>query len=443
MQGCPKFYQAKINRNIHGIFFNFALMIGIYSFSVRVLDTLLSSIGSFNPKWEKLVKGREAAFLSLIQFKEENKNPVAWFHVASLGEYEQAKPVIQELKKFYPNWTVALTFFSPSGYENVVKKKQLHIDYISYLPFDTPDKAERFVELLNPKMVFFVKYDLWPNFIFTIKKKKIPLFLISASFRDSQIYFQKYGGFFRKALKAFDHIFTQDQPSLKLLKSISFENATLTGDTRFDNVKAISHKPRSFPLIEKFVSDQKVFVVGSAWEEDMKILIPFISANPQYKYLIAPHDIEENIIHGWQSRIGIGSLKYSELEKKEIRGEGVLFIDNIGMLSSLYQYGKLAYVGGASGKGLHNILEPLAFGIPVFFGKLKKRDKFPESKLSQTYGCGFEVQNLDEFQITLTELEKDYNYIKAQKGAEKMVEDHLGSAEKIVGHVRKLFSASC
>lgn len=415
-------------------------MIGIYNFSVRVLDTLLGRLGSFNSKWEKLSKGREGIFSSLTRFKVENKNPVAWFHVASLGEYEQAKPVIQELKKVYPNWTVVLTFFSPSGYENVVKKKQAHIDFISYLPFDTPDKAAQFVGILNPKMVLFVKYDLWPNFIFTVKKKKIPLFLISASFREKQIYFRKYGWFFRKVLMSFDHIFTQDHPSMDLLHSISYEKATLTGDTRFDNVKANSQKPTSYPMIEKFVKGQEVFVVGSAWEEDMSILIPFMSANPQYKYLIAPHDIEENRIHGWQSRIGIGSLKYSELEEREIMGEGVLFIDNIGMLSSLYQYGKFAYVGGAFGKGLHNILEPLAFGIPVFFGKLKKRDKFPESKLSQSYGCGFEVRNLGELQITLAELEKDFNYKNARKAAERMVEDHLGSAEKIVGHVRRLVS---
>jgi 3-deoxy-D-manno-octulosonic-acid transferase len=414
----------------------------VYNISVKVLDTLLDRFGKINPKWEKLVKVREEIIPSLSRFRKDNTNPVAWFHVASLGEYEQAKPVIQELKKFYPKWTMVLTFFSPSGYENVIKKKQPNIDFISYLPFDTTDKAAQFVEILKPQMVFFIKYDLWANFIFTIKKNRIPLFLVSASFRENQIYFRKYGGFFKKVLMSFDHIFTQDQHSLDLLNSISYKKGTLTGDTRFDNVKANSQKPKSFPLIEKFIEDKEVLVVGSAWEEDMTILIPLMSANPQYKYLIAPHEIKDNMIHGWQSRIGIESLKYSELEKKGISGEAVLFIDNIGMLSSLYQYGKFAYVGGAFGKGLHNILEPLAFGIPVFFGKLKKRDKFPESKLSQSYGCGFEVQNFEEMQIMLSELEKDLNYKNARKGAERMVEDNLGSAEKIVGHVQNFVEAT-
>jgi 3-deoxy-D-manno-octulosonic-acid transferase len=416
-------------------------MKGIYDFSLWVVAGFLGVFGKISPKWEKLVQGRKAVFPSLKAFVDVNEKNIAWFHVASLGEYEQSKPVVRELKRIYPDWAIVLTFFSPSGYEHVIKKNQPHIDFITYLPFDTPNNAEQFVCLLKPKMVFFVKYDLWANFILIIKKKNIPLFLFSASFREEQIYFKEYGGFFRKVLQNFDHIFTQNQQTVELLKSIQYDRVTVTGDTRFDNVKSISLKPKSFPLIENFIKDKPVIVVGSAWEEDMALIIPFISAFPQYKFIIAPHDINEKVISGWQSRIGESSIKYSELEAKGIKDGKVLFIDNIGMLSSLYQYARIAYVGGAFGKGLHNILEPLAFGIPVLYGKLKTINKFPEAAITQSYGCGFEVGNSDEFEKIAVALEEEKMYQLACKAAEQLVEDNLGSSEKIMHQVRKIIPA--
>src|SRR5690606_35637678 len=417
--------------------FNFAGMKVLYDISLTAASAMLKVFGGLSPKLKKMVAGRKTSFSALADFVKENPAKKAWFHVASLGEYEQAKPVIRELKQRYPDKAVVLTFFSPSGYEPATKKPQPNVDFIAYLPFDTAADAEKWVELLKPEMVFFVKYDLWANFIFSVKKRKIPLFLFSASLRPDQVYFKSYGGFFREVLTSIDHIFTQNQQSVALLNSIGYHQVTVAGDTRYDNVHAISQNPKRFPELDAFAQGKRVMVIGSAWEEDMALIIPFINSGTDYQFIIAPHDIHPEQIADWQSRIRLPSLKYSELSGKELAQERVLFIDSIGMLSSLYQYARVAYVGGAFGKGLHNILEPLAFGIPVVFGKLKKTSKFPEAAISQDYDCGFEVATATEFQQLLTELEDPDAYQAACEAAGKLVQDNLGSAKKIVEHLHK------
>lgn len=410
----------------------------LYDISLTASSALLKVFGGFSPKMEKMISGRKSSFSTLADFVKENPAKKVWFHVASLGEYEQAKPVIRELKQRYPDKAVVLTFFSPSGYEPATKKPQPHVDLIAYLPFDTAANAERWLEILKPDLVFFVKYDLWANFIFSIKKRGIPLFLFSASLRPEQIYFKSYGGFFRKVLGAFDHIFTQNQSSIDLLKGIGYTRATLAGDTRYDNVHAISQHPRQFPELAAFVQGQKVIVVGSAWEEDMALMIPLINSRADYTFIIAPHDIHPAQIEDWQSRIQRSSLKYSELGGNKIDRERVLFIDNIGMLSSLYQFAEIAYVGGAFGKGLHNILEPLSFHIPVIFGEVKKASKFPEAAISIRYGCGFAVASASDLERQVQVLEDKEKYQAACKAAEKLVADNLGSAQKIVEQVEKV-----
>lgn len=425
----------------NGIFLILFSMKRIYDFSFLMFTFLIRLFNWGSPKWKELVEGRKSVFPSLKNFVGKNQKRKAWFHVASLGEYEQAKPVIHELKRIFPDFAVVLTFFSPSGYGHVIKKPQPHIDFITYLPFDTPANASKFVDLLSPDLVFFVKYDLWANFILIVKRRNIPLFLFSASLRKDQIYFKSYGQFFRKVLKSFDHIFTQNQQTYDLLKSIHYNKVTFTGDTRYDNVKSISQNPTSFPEIKNFIQNRPVIVVGSAWEEDMDLIIPFINAKREYRYIIAPHDINNKTIADWQARINFPSIKYSEMEAKEIYEEEVLFIDNIGMLSSLYQYAKIAYVGGAFGKGLHNILEPLTFGIPVIFGQLKKMSKFPEAGVSRAYGCGFEAGNAKEFQQVILNLENGPTYELACRAADNLIEDHLGSAGKIMLHVQKITQA--
>jgi 3-deoxy-D-manno-octulosonic-acid transferase len=404
----------------------------LYDFSWNALLKLSPLIGRVSPKLKRLVDGRKSVFEELKAFREKH-GEVIWFHVASLGEYEQAKPVMAQIKKRMPGHSVLLTFFSPSGYENVIRKPQQNVDGIFYLPFDTPANAVRFVKLVKPSMALFAKYDIWPNYIAEIKKHGIPLFLFSAAFRKEQVYFKR-GGFLRQALKSFDHIFTQNQESVELLKTINYHSATFAGDTRFDNVKAISQNPKSFPEIEKWVDGQPTIVIGSAWQEDMDFLIPFINEDSRYKFIIAPHEIKSEVIRAWEKSIHKQSERYSDFKGGE--ETEVLFIDNVGMLSSLYQFAEIAYVGGAFKKGLHNILEPLAFHIPVIFGKLKKVSKFPEAKISQEYGCGFSVSDADELKATIGMLQQEDSG-KHQEAAAKMVTENLGSAEKIVNHIMK------
>ena len=406
----------------------------VYDITIKSFTAVAGIIKGVSPRLKTLVDGRKGLFENVRKFASDNKY-IVWFHVASLGEYEQAKPVIAKLKERMPESSVIVTFFSPSGYENVIRKTQPHVDFISYIPFDTPQNAELFISILKPKMAFFVKYDLWANFITEAKRRNVPLFLFSAALRPDQIYFKSYGGFFQKILKSFDHIFVQNQTTLDLLTTIGFSAASLTGDTRFDNVESHSRSPKKFPEIENWIRGRRTVVVGSAWQEDMDLIIPLINSDADYIYIIAPHDIDVQKMNRWQKEIKKESSLYSLISVNE--NSEILFIDNIGMLSSLYQYAELAYVGGAFGKGLHNILEPMAFHIPVIFGNLKKTNKFPEAGISQNYGCGYKVKDALELKEVVNTLQDENRYRKASQAAKKMVTDNLGSAEKIMAQVMK------
>lgn len=392
-----------------------------------IITNLLQNV---NPKLKLFVKGRKNVWQGLENFKNTAEKPIAWFHVASLGEYEQAKPVINQLKKQKPELSILVSFFSPSGYENIQKKKQENVDFVTYLPIDTARNARRFLKIIQPKMAFFVKYDLWANYILEAKKQNIQLYLFSAAMREDQVYFQPFGGFFRRVLKSFDHIFTQNERSLDLLHQIDIKNSSITGDTRFDRVSQIKATPVDFDQIKRLIGDKKTIVIGSAWQKDMDILIPFINQSKDYTFIIAPHDIHDGTMAEWESKIDKATVRFSDITSKE--NTEVIIIDNVGMLSSLYQYAYIAYVGGAFGKGLHNILEPLAFGIPVIFGKLRKAKKFPEAKISLDYGASCSVATFDELNTIISELEDPELYKETCKAANKLVKENLGSAEKIV-----------
>ncbi len=402
----------------------------LYDFSMILFSLLVKLLQKSRPKIRQFVAGRKNTFQEIAKFKSENQSPIAWFHVASLGEYEQAKPVIKQLKSKKPAFTVVLSFYSPSGYENVRKKKQDYVDLIIYLPIDTAKNSQKFIKILQPEIIFFVKYDLWVNYILEAKKQQIPLYLFSASMREDQIYFQVFGSFFRKVLRSFDHIFTQNERSIDLLNQIKITNCTLTGDTRFDRVSEISKEPKAFKEIETFYQGRKTIVIGSAWEEDMAIWIPWINQSKDFKFIIAPHDIRHELIDQWANQLIYPCIKYSSIDNQA--DEAILFIDNIGMLSSLYQYAHIAYVGGALGKGLHNILEPLAFGIPVLFGTLRKPKKFPEAKISIDYGASASVANFAELEATMVALENPELYKSTCDAAKRLVKENQGSAKKIV-----------
>jgi len=414
----------------------------LYTLGIRCLSMGIRLGSLRSPKLLQLVRGRKNIFPALSNFRGSAELPLVWFHVASLGEFEQAKPVISAFKESHPNWLVCVTFFSPSGYENVVKKKQANVDFITYLPSDSPSNAAAFVELLQPSAVFFVKYDLWHHHLLEVKKRKIPLFLVAASFRQKQSYFRWFGRFFAQMLQRFDHIFTQNQASGELLDSLGYTKWTVAGDPRFDNVNAIRLSPKVFPEIEKGIQSQ-VLVAGSVWQEDMEMLIPYINSHPEWQFILAPHDIRSPQIDLWEKAITRSVLRYSQrpVDGKDIHWD-VLMIDNIGMLSSLYQYAKIAYVGGALGKGLHNILEGLAFRIPVIFGWLKNKSKFPEWEISQQYGCGFAIKDAAGFEAVMLKLEEDAFYTQASAAAEKLLEDNLGSAKKIMEKVDRYLGST-
>jgi 3-deoxy-D-manno-octulosonic-acid transferase len=404
-----------------------------YFIFLEIVANLLPIGRIFSPRLKQFLDGRRNLFDRIQEFRKINSASLLWIHVASLGEYEQARPLFPVLKSNFPNYKIAISFFSPSGFDHVIKKPQPHVDFITYLPLDRKSHAEKFVDLLKPDFAIFVKYDLWYHHVQALYNRNIQTYLIAASFRKDQPYFSWYGSFFRNILSKVDWIFTQNQESVTLLSQIGIHQASLAGDTRFDRVAFTASAPRPLDDIKTWISGRPTLVVGSAWEEDMRLLIPIINSGLDYRWIIAPHDLNPEHINHWANQIQLSSKKYSEWKPQD--GNQVLFIDNIGMLSSLYQFARIAYVGGAFGKGLHNILEPLGFGIPVIFGKVKSENKFPEAKQAQLEGCGFSVIDIDQVKAIFTELDSKESYQKAADSAKSWVNSNLGAAERIVASI--------
>ncbi len=410
-------------------------MNAVYTLLMELSTRILPILGVFVPKIRHFLAQRSDLFSKLADFRTAHPGPLTWFHVASLGEYEQAKPVIAALKAKEPKTWVVVSFFSPSGYEPTSRRSQSGVDYITYLPLDRKSWAERFVEILQPSQSIFVKYDLWYHHLQALKKRDIPMYLIAASFRPEQSYFAWYGKFFRRMLAQMDWIFTQNEASIQLLTSLKITKASLTGDTRFDRVAATAAQPLDFPAIKNWIQGRPTVVIGSAWEEDMNLLIPLIQSKPDWLWIIAPHAIDAVVIDRWATTLGVPFQKYSHW--KEEQSHRILFIDNIGMLSSLYQFAHIAYVGGAFGKGLHNILEPLGFGVPVIFGKLRRASKFPEAAQSQVEGCGFTVANAQELQEVVAKLEQSEFYSQSVAASQNWVKANLGAATRITEHLSR------
>jgi 3-deoxy-D-manno-octulosonic-acid transferase len=308
--------------------------------------------------------------------------PVVWFHAASLGEFEQGRPVMEAFKQKFPDHFILLTFFSPSGYE--IRKNYAGADYVCYMPLDTAANARDFVEIIKPEITFFIKYEFWYNHLAELKRNGSYILSFSTIFRPDQIFFKSYGGFYRKMLGYFDHLFVQNEESMKLLNKISISNCSLAGDTRFDRVNSIALSTRELPEIAAFLQNSPCLVAGSVWEEDMAVLIPALNqvALP-LKAIIAPHEIKMEQMENWRRLLKGSTMLYSEYKKafdnnQKIQPFDYLIIDNIGMLSSLYRYSSIAYIGGSFGSGLHNILEAATFGVPVLFGN-KKFQRFQEA----------------------------------------------------------------
>lgn len=412
---------------------SFLYTIGIwaYTFAIRIAAL-------FNTKAQKWVKGRANWELFFEQGSFQNQT-IIWFHCASLGEFEQGRPVMEAFKKQFPTYKILLTFFSPSGYE--VRKNYDGADWICYLPADTPANAQRFVELAKPALAVFVKYEFWYYYFQVLHSNQIPILSISTIFRENQSFFKWYGGFYRGILRFVTHFFVQNQASFHLLQSIKIKQVTLAGDTRFDRVKQIADARKEIELVKKFKANTLVFVVGSCWDEDFAVLLPLIN-HPSYstiKWIIAPHEIHQTEIESWKKSINRPTIKYSELLTNEsLSNCEVLVIDNVGMLSSLYQYADFAWIGGAYGKGLHNILEAATFGLPIFFGN-KNFQKFQEANDLIAAGSAWAVKDVAELFEFFQPL-YDSKELRKQKAtiSGHYVSSKTGATALIVEFVRNL-----
>ncbi|MEX2482996.1 MAG: glycosyltransferase N-terminal domain-containing protein [Brumimicrobium sp.] len=404
-----------------------------YTLGVRLYGSAIKIASLFNPKAKKWVVGRKSIWSKL---PDVSSKKVVWFHCASLGEFEQGKPVIQRWKNEYPNDFVLVTFFSPSGYE--VKKNDEVADYVCYLPLDTPKNAKRFVNHFKPKNVFFVKYEFWVNYINAIHSTNCKLYAISASFRLKQRFFKWYGGIFRKALRKFDFIFVQRIENIKLLRDIKVDRVVVAGDTRYDRVASrLDAKISNLQIANWSKSDESIFVIGSSWPVDEEIIIPFINDGTiATKVIIAPHEVDENHINEITKRLKVPYQCYTMInDLNPIKTETkVIILDCIGVLAEAYKYGTIAYVGGGFGTGLHNILEPAIFGLPVIFGP--EFYKFPEAYDFISAGIGATIRDKNEFIEAYEHFreseniqEKAINFMKSQIGATDIIIDKIKSTD--------------
>jgi 3-deoxy-D-manno-octulosonic-acid transferase len=405
----------------------------IYNLITAFVKLLLPVAGGFNTKLKKGIDGRKKTFETL-QNNIQKEDTVFWFHCASLGEYEQGLPVFEKLKSKYPKAKIVLSFFSPSGYE--VRKENPLTSIVVYLPLDTKRNAEIFLKLVNPKLVVFVKYDLWPNYLKTLKNHPTKVVLISALLRPHQHFFKFYGQSFQKLFFSFDHIFTQNSESKELLKSIGYYNVTESNDTRFDRVSNQLTHNNSLPYLEDFIDNKLCIVAGSTWVEDENILVPFIQkADKSTKFIITPHSINKQEIKRLMKALGDNAVLFSKHQKVSLSDKQVFVVDTIGILSKIYNYANIAYVGGGMGSsGLHNTLEAAVFGIPIIIGK--NYDKFPEAKKMLERGGLFSIGDYKSFETTLDKLIIDADhrekcgkinnaYIKENKGATSKIIDKL------------------
>ena len=378
-------------------------MLFIYSIIVSIAGLLLQIIAFFVPKIKLFVAGRKDVFPTLITKIKPNDKTI-WFHAASLGEFEQGLPVIEKIKEKYPNHKIVLSFFSPSGYE--VRKNNPIADVTVYLPLDTQKNAAKFIDLVHPEMVFFIKYEFWPNYLNELKKRNTPTYLISGIFREKQAFFKWYGGFYRKALDTFTYFFVQNENSLQLLHQLGKEKAIISGDTRFDRVASILERDNTLDFIAEFKNNKTTIVAGSTWAKDEELLLNYINSNTataDTKFIIAPHNIKPDQIQQLKNSCTKKVILFSEKENKNLADYDVLIIDTVGILTKIYSYADIAYVGGGFGNpGVHNILEPATFRIPIIIGP--NYSHFAEAiELVSLGGC-ISVDNNDSLEVLLNEL---------------------------------------
>ncbi|MFH1118797.1 MAG: glycosyltransferase N-terminal domain-containing protein [Bacteroidota bacterium] len=386
----------------------------IYSAGITFYYLTLRVAGIFSVKARAWHYGRKDLFDKLEEvftghYANPQPSPVVWFHCASLGEFEQGRPLIEAFRNKFPGYTILLTFFSPSGYKH--KSQYEGADHVFYLPIDTRINAKRFVAITKPQMAIFVKYEFWFNYLNELFINHVPVFTVSAIFRPNQHFFKWYGGWFRTHLRKINRVFVQDEESAELLRMIDVENVTISGDTRFDRVKAIKAIQQPFPLIDRFIKGKHVVVAGSTWPADDELLLAlFEKTGDQIKFIIAPHEMNMPHIQELTRKLGDKAVLYSEAPGTDLGSRQFLIIDSVGILSQLYRYASIAYIGGGFGKGIHNTLEAAAYGIPVFFGPNYHR--FREAREMTQAGVAFSVENSTELTLGIIGLLSNQTHLE-------------------------------
>ena len=408
------------------------LIIYLYLFGVAIYSR-------FNEKVRKIWRGEREA-LRILKEKVDPDAKYVWFHAASLGEFEQGRPLMEQLRKEHPEYKILLTFFSPSGYE--VRKNYEGADIITYLPLDTITNARRFLRAVHPVMAFFIKYEFWYNYLHILKHRNVPVYSVSSIFRPDQVFFKWYGRQYGRVLNCFTHFFVQNEQSKELLGKIGIHNVSIVGDTRFDRVLQIKEASKQLPVVEAFKQDAKVFVAGSSWPPDEEIFIKYFDKHRDWKLIIAPHVIGEDHLKQIEALLeGRKVIRYSEYSghsenadySDELANAEVLIVNCFGLLSSIYHYGDVAYVGGGFGVGIHNLLEAAVWDVPVFFGPNNQR--FQEAQ-GLKKGGGFEIANYDDFQKQMDRFMTDDAYLADQgRLAGRFVKGQAGATQEVLSSV--------
>ena len=399
----------------------------IYLYQLGVIITSL-----FNEKVRKMWQGERDAIRVLRQQIDPDARYV-WFHAASLGEFEQGRPLMEELRRQHPEYKILLTFFSPSGYE--VRKNYEGADIICYLPLDTITNARRFLRTIRPVMAFFIKYEFWYNYLHILKHRNIPVYSVSSIFRPDQVFFKWYGRQYGHVLKCFTHFYVQNEVSRELLAKIGIHDVTVVGDTRFDRVLQIKEAAKKLPIVEAFCDKKKVFIAGSSWQPDEEIFIPWLNEHKDWKLVIAPHVIGEDHLQQIEKMLeGRKVVRYTEATEENVKGAEVLMINCFGLLSSIYGYADVTYVGGGFGVGIHNTLEAAVWDVPVFFGPNNQR--FQEAQGLKLCGAGLEIGNADDFRRLMQGFE-DHPTLAKELGekAGAFVESMTGATRKILADI--------
>ncbi len=408
----------------------------MYNVAISIYAFFLRLITPFHKKVKLMVEGHVDTY-EILKSKVDTTSKYVWFHVASLGEYEQALPMIEIIRKEKPSYKILLTFFSPSGYE--VQKNNKLVDIVCYLPFDTKRNVKRFLDLAQPDIAIFVKYEFWYNFIHELYKREIPVYLISAIFRPNQLFFKPWGNVFKKILHYYTQLFVQDKKSEQLLKEQGLKNVTVMGDTRMDRVIKIKDDALDLPLVDKFTTlrnNQSVLVAGSSWPEDESLLINYFNKHAYLKLIIAPHLINEEHLKQIESKLKRPFIRYSQAQVGDVNilNYDCLIIDNFGLLSSIYRYGQIAYIGGGFGAGIHNLPEAAVYGIPVIFGPNHK--KFLEAKELLKSGGGFTISDEPELNKVLKDFVTSPEDLEiAGEAAANYIYKSAGATQKIVGKI--------